>query len=82
MYNLYMGCVPHVLRTTKFICKMITIEPQIISIGIDENSVYITVQDDIKEYNICFDNLHFLTWFGSEEIATIKENAIKKIQKR
>lgn len=60
---------------------MITIEPEIISVAIDDNNIYLTVQEDMKEYNICFDNLHFLAWFGTAEIAMLKEKAIKKIEK-
>lgn len=47
------------------------------------NDIYITFYDDImeKEYTMLMEAQKFIEWFGSKEIAEIKENTIKIIEK-
>tara|TARA_R100001463_G_scaffold115865_1_gene171098 strand:- start:436 stop:663 length:228 start_codon:yes stop_codon:yes gene_type:complete len=47
------------------------------------NDLYITFYDKImeKEYTILIEAYEFVNWVGSKEIAEIKENTIKIIEK-
>ena len=47
------------------------------------NDVFISFYDDImeKEYTMLMEAQKFIEWFGSKEIAEIKENTIKIIEK-
>ena len=47
------------------------------------NDLYITFYDKImeKEYTILIEGYEFVNWIGSKEIAEIKENTIKLVEK-
>jgi hypothetical protein len=58
--------------------------PEIHSYQFDKkaNDVYITFYDNImeKEYIILIEAQKLIEWFGSKEIAEIKENTIKRVK--
>ena len=59
--------------------------PEVHSYAFDKqgNHIYITFYDTIfeKEYTLMLDAFKFIEWFGSKEIAEIKENTIKIVEK-
>jgi len=59
--------------------------PEVHSYAYDKenNSIYITFYDTImeKEYTMWLDAFKFIEWFGSKQIAEIKENTIKIVEK-
>ena len=59
--------------------------PEVHSYAFDKqgNHIYITFYDTIfeKEYTMMLDAFKFIEWFGSKEIAEIKQNTIKIVEK-
>ena len=59
--------------------------PEIYTYHFDKkaNDVFISFYDNIveKEYRVLIEAQKFIEWFGSKEIAEIKENTIKIIEK-